>query len=225
MKFSSIPQLSYDRNLLSGDTISDLLSKPIDKYPLAGLSDLREILLITIEFYRNQPVLTVKEKDAGTVDKVFLEKVGRDSFSRALEMPVYVEQSLPDTRRERYGEVTLRPTVLSFAIAVLAQQNYYPVAGDQVTWLNQLLEITRVYVDPRDYFHQTGFPLYIRCDTRVANYDSRDLGGHCASPSDGGLTSAGAPSPVSPDGNSPSGTLFRYDEPINNGPLPLLISP
>lgn len=224
MRFSKRPSLGYDKTLLKEVTIEQLISSPIDRFPTAGLADLRETLLIIEDFYRNMPVLTVKEKADGEVDPVYLETVGRDSFTRTVDMPVWVDQTVPQSRREKYGETVLRPTVLSFATVTLARHDYYPQAGDQVLWFNQLFEITRAYVDPKDYFHQTAFPLYVRCDTRVANYDSRDLGSHCGS-SDAKKTSAGAPSKTTPDDFGPASGTFRYDSDVNQGPLPNLVSP
>jgi len=224
VKFENRPQLGYDRTLLQGVSIEDLISLPIEKFPTSGLTDLRETLLIIEDCYRNMPVLTVKEKADGEVDKVYLETVGRDTFTRVIDMPIWVDQTIPQTRREKYGETTLRPTTLSFATVVLARFNYYPRAGDVVLWCDQLYEITRAYVDPRDFFHQTTFPLYVRCDTRIANYDSRDLGSHCGS-SDAKTTTAGAPSLTTPNDQGPLGGTFRYDNDGNQGPLPTLMSP
>ncbi len=224
MNFEDRPQLGYDRTLFKGLSIAELISMPYDRLPTSGLADLRESLLIIEDCYRNMPALTVKEKDLGTVDPVYLETTGRDTFTRVLEMPVWVDETIPQTRRERYGETTLRPIVLSFATVTLASKNYYPRAGDLVLWVNQLLEITRVYVDPKDYFRQTTFPLYVRCDTRVSNYDSRDLGNHCGS-TDTGAAGAGAPSASPPSDQGAIGGTFRYDEPSNWGPLPTLMAP
>lgn len=224
MNFSKRPSLGYDKTLLNGVTVEQLISSPVNKFPTAGLSDLREVLLVIEDFYRNMPVLTVKERADGEVDPVYLETIGRETFTRVINMPVWVDQTVPQSRRERYGETTLRPTLLSFATVTLARHDYYPQAGDQVLWLNQLFELTRVYVDPKDYFHQTAFPLYVRCDTRVANHDSRDLGSHCGS-SDAKLVSAGAPSKTTPEDFGPASGTFRYDSASNQGPLPNLIAP
>lgn len=195
MKFDGI-KLGYEREMLAGFTIEELTQKRTDKFNVSGLDDLVETMLVIEEFYSNHPVLTWKEASVGEVDVVFLESQNK-AYSRLVEFPVFVKQETPRNNREAWGESIVRPTTAHLAVITLIRADYLPTAGDVFKFLNQWLEVTRVYVDPVDYYQTTGFPLYIRCDTRVANVDSRNLGQVCGK-DDRGLTDLGSSSQQAP---------------------------
>lgn len=222
MRFQRQHLFAYEPGFFQGATLDQLLAtKP--GFPLSGLADLRETLFMTEDAFRNYPVLRFKERDFGEVDKTWLEsKDTQRRFSRSIEMRCFVKQDRPGHKREPWGEQIDRPTSFHLATVLAWRHDYVPSAGDHVPYRDQVFELTRVYVDPEDYFQQSAFPLYLRCDAKVVNYDSRLLDGHCGT-NDQGLAEAGSASRLPPleQVSAPSPFL----QPVANLPLPVLVAP
>lgn len=203
MKWIEQTLFAYEDALFQGKTLDEIMAGKKLKFALSGLADLRQSLLIIEELYRQFPKLTVKELQVGPMDPIWLEqKDTRKQFSRTLKVPFHISQEKPSIKREPHGEVQDKPTIFHLATIVAFRLDYVPRTGDQILYRDTLYDITRTFVDPKDYFQQSGFPVYVRCESRVANFDSRNLQNSCEP--DTNKRDAGAPAQGMPAGNVPS---------------------
>lgn len=180
MKFTDQSFFYYERSLWRGHTLESLLrdgDNGAGLLPQSGLADLREALFIVDEWYRQYPIITVKEIIAchgtgttGSFDPIDFEpSSGTFEFGRVVDIHAVVRQSDPSFKLAPTGKSNDQDLKVHFGLLQLFRANYWPGDGDRVLYKGVLHDIVQVSCLPSDYWQQSGVPLHVTITAEVAH--------------------------------------------------------
>lgn len=176
MKFSEQKFFHYEETLWRGCTLASLFrDKTIDAglLNISGLADLKEALLITDEWYRQYPVLTLKEVESccsDGIDRMDGEPVdGILKFVRTVNVHAALKQDDPVVKLMKTGRSTDQNVKFHIGLLQLYLANYWPGEGDRLFYRGVLHDVIQVVAAPVDYWQNSAVPMHITVTAVISN--------------------------------------------------------
>lgn len=172
MNFAQQRIFAYDAARFGGLTLQSILRAAHDdarqKFTIAGVEDVLEVLLITDEWYTAMtPVLPIKELERGQeiVDSLWNEPIsGRMTFSRVLNAHARTTLTDPQVDLKKSGLTYTQSATVHFGLLGLYQLDYWPYVGDRFIWMGREYQFSKVLILPKSYMAYTGIPLHVTCE-------------------------------------------------------------